>query len=274
MAGYRRAAAAYLCGAMALMVSPALAAQAEINPPPTAKDWADMAKLPDWSGVWNVNETLQNAEITKNPTPWTPKAAAQIKTMLAEEKAGHPRGLYVDCLPEGMPTWMMIYHNAFEFLMTPGRVSILGEADGNGQRRIFTDGRKHPANPEPTFYGHSIGHWEGPNLVVDTVGVMPEVRLSISEAAGVPNNGDMRIVEHMHLVGADEWHDDLEITAPHVLTRPWKTTRISYRQRARKYDIVPGVCLRGSFLQEVDKNGDHVLVPVPAIGADGVVVPQ
>ena len=116
----------------ALGASAAYAASpSDINPPPTAKDWADIAKLPDWSGVWNVNETWQNQEITRNPTPWTPKAAKQIAAMLAEEKAGHPRGLYVDCLPEGMPTWMMIYHNAFEFLFTPGRVTILGETDGD-----------------------------------------------------------------------------------------------------------------------------------------------
>ena len=202
----------------------------------------------------------------------TPKAAKQIAAMLAEEKAGHPRGLYVGCLPEGMPTWMMIYHNAFEFLFTPGRVTILGDTDGNGQRRIFTDGRKHPADPELTFYGHSIGHWEGTTLVVDTTGVMPEVRLSISEAAGVPNNGDMHVVERMHLVNDGEFHDDLEITAPHVLTKTWKTTRIAYRQRARKYDIVPGVCLQGQYTGEIDKNGDHVLVKAKTTD-DGLVLP-
>jgi hypothetical protein len=256
----------------ALGCTSALAAAADINPPPTAKDWADIAKLPDWSGVWNVNETLQNAEITKNPTPWTPVAAKKIAAMLAEEKAGHPEGLYVNCLPEGMPTWMMIYHNAFEFLFTPSRVTILGEADGNGQRRIYTDGRGHPKDPDPTFYGHSIGHWEGGTLVVDTVGVMPEVRLSISEAAGVPNNGDMHIVERMHLAAADEFHDDLLITAPHILTKPWATTRIAYRQRARKYDIVPGVCLQGDYTSVLDKNGDHVLVKAQTSG-DGLVLP-
>ncbi len=250
----------------------AYAAQSDMNPAPTAKDWADIAKLPDWSGVWNVNETLQNTEITKNPTPWNPVAAKKIATMLAEEKAGHPEGLYVNCLPEGMPTWMMIYHNAFEFLFTPGRVTILGEADGNGQRRIYTDGRGHPKDPDANFYGHSIGHWEKDTLVVDTVAIMPEVRLSISEAAGVPSNGDMHVVEHMHLVGADEFHDDLLITAPHVLTKPWATTRISYRQRARKYDIVQGVCLQGDYTGVIDKNGDHVLVKAAATG-DGVVLP-
>src|SRR6266852_5775396 len=47
-----------------------------INPPPTAKDWANLAKLPDWSGVWNPKITDQDAQARTNMPPWTPKAAA------------------------------------------------------------------------------------------------------------------------------------------------------------------------------------------------------
>jgi hypothetical protein len=46
------------------------------------------------------------------------------------------------------------------------------------------------------------------------------------------------------------------------MTRPWKTTRIYFRQRARKYDIVEGVCLEGYFAQRTDKNGFAVYVPI------------
>ena len=114
-------------------------------------------------------------------------------------------------------------------------------------RRIYTDGRPHPDEPDPTFHGHSIGHWEGDTLVVDTVGNLLEVYLAISEAVGVPNNGDMHIVERIHLAASDVLHDDLEITAPKILTAPWKTIRIYFRQRARKYDIVEGVCIQGEY---------------------------
>jgi hypothetical protein len=62
--------------------------------------------------------------------------------------------------------------------------------------------------------------------------------------------------------------DDLEITAPHVLTATWKTSRFYYRQRARKFDIVEGVCLDGSFDEATDKDGNSVLVPArPERGA-------
>src|SRR3984893_297695 len=210
--------------------------QSANRPPPTAQEWADLAKLPDWSGVWNPKITDQGAQVKTNPPPWTPKAAAQIAEMFEEEKAGRPPPIFVDCLPEAMPSWMLVTHNAMEFLFTPGRVTILGESDGNRLRRIYTDGRSHPEDPEPTFHGHSIGHWEGDTLVVDTVAIMPQTYLAVSEAAGVPNNGDMRVIEPITLAAPDILHDDLEIIAPKILTRPWKTTRIYFRQRARKFD--------------------------------------
>ena len=61
---------------------------------------------------------------------------------------------------------------------------MLGESDGNRLRRIYTDGRSHPETPDPSFHGHSIGHWEGDTLVVDTVDILPQAPLAISEAVG------------------------------------------------------------------------------------------
>jgi len=247
-----------------LGTSTAVAAEPDpIDPAPTAKDWEAIAKLPDWSGIWSPDVRDQFAQMKTNPPPWTPEIAKQIDFLAAEEKAGRPKGLFVDCLPEGMPSWMLITHNAFEALYSPGRVTFLGESDGDRLRRIYTDGRPHPDDPDPSFHGHSIGHWEGDTLVVDTVGIFPETYLAIDEAIGVPNNGDMHVVEHIHLVDAGTLHDDLEITAPHILTHPWKTTRTYFRQRARKFDIIEGECLQGSFTEGKDKDGNAVFVPVP-----------
>src|SRR5215831_12475865 len=112
-----------------------------INPAPTAQDWADLARLPDWSGVWNPKITDQDAQIRTNPPPWNAKAKAEIDAMFAEERAGRPKLIFHGCLPHGMPAWMLVTHNAMEILFTPGRVTMLGESDGNRLRRIYTDGR-------------------------------------------------------------------------------------------------------------------------------------
>jgi hypothetical protein len=270
---------------LAALISPAAAGAAEpappakkpptvINPPPTAQDWADLAKLPDWSGVWNPKVTDQDRQAKSNPPPWNEKAAAQAAKMFAEEKAGRPPPIFVNCLPEAMPSWMLVTHNAMEFLFTPGRVTILGESDGNRLRRIYTDGRGHPEDGELTFHGHSTGRWEGDTLVVDTVNVLPQAYLAISEAVGIPNNGDMQITERMHLATPDILHDDLEIVAPKILTAPWKTTRIFFRQRARKFDIVEGVCLQGNYSERMDADGNNIFVEIERHPWGNIVAPK
>jgi hypothetical protein len=193
--------------------------------------------------------------------PWKPEVLAEVKRLTEGRRPSE--GLFANCLPEAMPAWMLVSHNALEILFTPGRVTMLGESDGNRLRRIYTDGRPHPDDPDPSFHGHSIGQWEGETLVVDTVGVLPQTYIAVSEAVGVPNNGGLHVVERIHLAGADVLLDELAITAPNVLTATWKTTRRFTRQKGPHADILEGVCLQGSFAEQTDARGDAVFVPVP-----------
>jgi hypothetical protein len=238
------------------------AAKDPINTPPTLQEWQALAKLPDFGGVWTPLISDQVAQERTNPPPWNAQTAKQIEHMYAEEKAGRPFPVIDHCFPTGMPSYMLITHNAFELLVTPGRVTLLGEGDGNRLRRIYTDGRPHPDDPDPSFHGHSIGHWEGQTLVVDTIAVLPQAYLAVNEAVGVPNNGDMHIVERFHLLNAVTLADDLEITANKLLSKTWKTTRKYVRQRSQKYDIVEGVCEQGSYIEAVDKDGNSVFAPI------------
>jgi len=256
-------AAAGTSGAGAAGAGAADAASVEpIDPPPTLKDYEALARLPDWSGVWTPAVSDQVAQERSNPPPWKPAIALQIKKMYADEEAGHPFPVIDHCFPTGMPSWMLITHNAFEVLFTPGRVTLLGEGDGNRLRRIYTDGRPHPPDPDPSFHGHSIGHWEGDTLVIDTIAVLPQVYLAVNEAVGVPNDGDMHVVERLHLKGPNTLADELEISATRLLTKLWHTTRTYYRQRAQKYEIVEGVCQQGKFVEAKDANGNDIFVPI------------
>jgi hypothetical protein len=258
--------AACLSGLLALAQFSAMPGSAADKGPadaaPTAQDWQALGKLPDWSGTWTPAISDQVAQEKTNRPPWKPQIAAQIDHMYMEEAAGRPFPIIDHCFPTGMPSWMLITHNAFEILFTPGRVTILGEGDGNRMRRIYTDGRPHPADPDPSFHGNSIGHWEGNTLVVDTIALLPQAYLAVNEAVGVPNNGDMHIVERLHLEGPDTLYDELEIHANKVLTKPWSTTRKYYRQRGQKFEIVEGVCTQGTYTDAVDKNGNSIFAPV------------
>ncbi len=238
-----------------------------LNAVPTAADWADLAKLPDLSGVWLPDRNHANYPFGKVSPPWNDKSARYIDAQLSLDKAGRPNNLYINCLPEGMPSFIIMSLNSMEFLLTPGRVTMLSEFDGNRQRRIWTDGRPRPEDPDPTFNGFSRGQWEqtsqGQTLVIETTDILPQTFLPLGQAVGQANNGDLRIVERIRLVGPDRLEDELEIHAPQVLTAPWKITKSFVRSRERRNDIVEGSCLQGKFQPQVDGQGNHVFVPIP-----------
>ncbi len=229
----------------------------------SGKDSVAGAVLPDFSGVWLPDVKDQKQQEKTNMPPWKPEIRPQIDHMIAEEKAGRPFLVLNHCLPHGMPSWMLITHNPFEILLTPGRVTLLGEVDGNRMRRIYTDGRSHPEDPELTLHGHSIGHWDGDALVVDTVAIVPQAYIAISEATGIPNNGDVYVVERLHLAKPNELHDDLEITAPKVLTETWKTTRIYRRYPERHYEILEGECVQEDLIEGKDQYGNAIYIRNP-----------
>jgi hypothetical protein len=241
----------------------------ETKPPaghgPTASEWSALANLPDWTGVWTPDIGDQERQEKENNVPWTAEAAAKIQEQIALENAGKPHGTHNTCLPWGMPGFMMLTHNAIEFLFTPGRITIIGEADGNNLRRIYTDGRPHPAakDADPTFHGHSIGQWEGDTLVVDTDDILPQTEIALSEGVGIPNSGGMHIVERIHKASSNILVDDMEIVAPKILLQPYKTRRVFFRVGwGPEWDIVQGVCLEGNFVDQVDANGYAIFVPI------------
>ena len=89
------------------------------------------AESPDLSGVWIPDVRDQKRQETGNAPPWKKDIVPQIRHMISEEEAGRPFLVLSHCLPHGMPSWMLITHNAFELLTTPGRITMLGEVDGN-----------------------------------------------------------------------------------------------------------------------------------------------
>ncbi len=172
-----------------------------------------------------------------------------------------------------MPSFILMTLNAVEFLVTPGRVTVLGEFDGNRLRRIWTDGRGHPDDPDLTFNGHSVGRWEGDTLVVDTVGFLPQVLIPLGQSVGVPNNGDMHVAERIHLVGPDTLVDDMTVTAPKVLAKPWTYSRTFTRTRDRNLDIVEASCRQGDFTADTDADGFAVFRPLKRVEG-GAPVPS
>ncbi|MET0363601.1 MAG: hypothetical protein ABW169_03010 [Sphingobium sp.] len=265
--------------AVVLAVGPALAqapaggeAPDPINAAPTPRDWAAIGQLPDLSGVWTPGPMDKFLPGTDTAPVWTAEKAAEIAALKQLDKEGRPQNIYTNCLPEGLPSSVTQTLNSLELLVTPGRVTMLGEFDGNRLRRIWTDGRKHPEDPDPTFSGHSIGHWDKNTLVIDTIGFLPQVFIPLSQGVGLPNNGDMHVEERITLVDADTLRWDITVHAPRVLARPWTSTRSFSRHRERSFDPIESSCRQGDFFDEVDARGNAIYTPIPK-DAGGAPVP-
>ncbi len=220
MSNFRRnitAVAMVLAGGASFAAMPLQAAAPAANTGP-GNSWASIAQLPDWQGIWELD--WQHSGALKRPAPpkLTPSAQAKLDTYKKGQESG--RGLQPDqanCLPPGMPQ-IMTQPYPIEFLYRPGMVVIAVEAYTQ-LRHIFTDGRPHPQDPDETFQGHSIGHWEGDTLVVDTVGFAKVTLI----APGVGHSNQMHIVERIRKTGPGNIEIEQTITDPKVLAEPWTT---------------------------------------------------
>jgi len=119
------------------------------------------------------------------------------------------------CLPSGMPGIMGV-PLGFEFIFSPGRVTILTE-EGPMIRRIYTDGRKHGEDPVPTYAGDSVGHWDGPVLVIDTIAITRKAEF----IRRVKTSGQTHVTEHIYLVDHNHLRVDTTIEDPVALNAPW-----------------------------------------------------
>lgn len=219
-----------LLSAVALAV--ALSAQAADST--RTQKFAALGKLPDWSGAWTLdNESFANARAASGSTKpndpnvpqMTPKAAAYRAANGAFNGGQGPEGGVPNnaakCIPDGMPG-IMTAPLSFEFLFTPGRVTII--ASNDEVRRVYTDGRKHPDDPDLHFEGDSIGHWEGKTLVVDTIGILPKSEYFMG-FPGPLNSDKTHVVERIFLKNPKTLEIDTVTTNPDVLAAPYHTVR-------------------------------------------------
>ena len=104
-----------------------------------------------------------------------------------------------------------------KIVQTPNLVVVLYEYQ-TLYRQIFTDGRGLPEDPNPTWMGYSIGHWEGDTLVVNTAGYNDRTTLDLG---GHPHTEALRVTERFHR--RDVGHIDLQVTLddPKAYTRSW-----------------------------------------------------
>jgi len=235
-------------GLIAFAALPCIAADAGKLPGGT---WASIAQLPDLNGVWEMTfggrGGGRGAGDFGPPQPFvlTPAYAAMQKEFMNNPPHDSPMA---NCVPPGMPG-IMSQPYPIEILYTPGMVTVIAEAFMQ-VRHIYTDGRAHPDDPDLTFNGHSIGHWESDTLVVDSVGFTKDTPLGMN--MGVLQCEKMHIVERLHLKDPKTLEITTTIDDPEALAKPWSRT-ITYA-RHRDWTLAEYICQQNNR-NSVDASG-------------------
>jgi hypothetical protein len=182
------------------------------------------------------------ADLKPEEAPIRPEAARIAERHMKNMGTENPT---TQCQPGGVPFGGLLpFPN--KFIQTPGVIVVLQEADG-GVRQIFTDGRKHTPDPQPSWMGYSVGRWEGDSLVVDTVGFNDRGWL---DGSGHPHSEALKVQERYRR--RDFGHMDVQVTLddPKMYTRPFG---IKYT-----LDLVPDSDIGEYVCAENEKDRSHL----------------
>jgi hypothetical protein len=172
----------------------------------------------DLTGVWQVAEQrrVRFAGNIPNPAPLTPWARGIREERLRNQGRDVPTA---KCLPLGIPP-DMVRPFPFKIVQTPAVTVILME-EFNNWRQIFADGRPLPSNPEPAWFGYSIGRWEGDTFVVDSAGFNDKTWL---DGTGTPHSGSLHLTERFRRPDFGHLEIDYTFTDPAAFTKPFFAT--------------------------------------------------
>jgi hypothetical protein len=207
---------------------------------------AQAGRIPDLNGIWVFADSFmdrqdgvflaapgraeaserENKLFSMGSPKFKGEYAKRAAELQAAEKAAEAKGKVLgeaaaDCIPPGMPGfWMGPY--AFEIVQNAKQINFFQES-WEQTRRIYLDGRKHPSldDVDPLYQGHSVGHWEGDTLVVDTVNISSAATL----LGGVPHSDKLSVSERFHLVPPDILDIRVTILDPDALAEPWVIIR-------------------------------------------------
>ena len=220
---------------------------------------------PDLSGVWQAERTLEDFAKVLGPDPtkiqvdlndvtkyaadlfWGSKPEEQplqpgTAAILEQRKGQLPPSN--SCLPAGIPSTLFIF--TFKMIQAPREIVILYE-DGGPARRIHTDGRPLPKDPQPSWMEYSVGKWEGDRLLVETIGFN---EMGWLDQDGHPRSESLRIRETYHR--RDFGHMDLEVTIedPQYYTRPFTVKSV--------LNLIPDTDVLKNVCSENEKDRVHI----------------
>ena len=222
---------------------PVLTDEALINGP--------VPRLPDgkpdltgpWVGGGSNNDIereggLQPGELPL--LPWAQELRAEREKVTYEEP-------YIYCLPMSVPR---VNPYPWKFAMTYTSkgleyIYLLHEAgDAGAHRVVYMDGREHPEDPFPTWWGHSIGWWEGDTLVIDTVGYNDKFWF---DARGTPHTEQLHTIERWTRINYGTLVNEFTMEDPGAFSEPVQL-KFTARLAAPGIDLMEYICTENNQL--------------------------
>jgi hypothetical protein len=246
--------AVLLATCLAIRLTPPLATvhaqaptKAKIAPPAPAGPAPHLASgRIDFSGLWRPGDIFLIEDISLGLKPGDqillkPAAEALMKKHLSRDDPE------ANCLPTGVPRHAPY---PWKIIETPPYIYMLFEGNIHSFRQIFMDGRKHPADVNPTWYGHSTGRWDGDALIVDTVGFN---NLFWFDFVGHPHTEQLHTIERYTRPDLGTLREEVTIDDPGAYVKPF-TINASHR-------LMPNDELMEYICQENQKDTNHLIGP-------------
>ena len=234
--------------------------------PPVGKNQKGPAPAPrhDISGTWDPGNggvqplgagAIPEDGKPEHQLPYTAEGLAKLK--LTKPSNGSRTVLPGDsndpawhCDPQGIPREDLYELRQTQIVQTPEKIVILYEY-GGVWRDIWTDGRDFPKNPEPKWFGYSVGKWvDDYTFVAETIGTNERTWI---DRAGRPHSSDLKVEETFHRADADTLELSVMIEDPKMYTKPWMAlNKLKFYLRPVDFDVREMMC-SPSELEEYDK---------------------
>jgi len=195
------------------------------------------------AGIWwgrMARGTRNSLSATPPPmTPWAQEKHDAAKPGLGPR--GQPLGNdpMMICDPMGFPRILFWNNYPYEILQLPDRVIMFFDWFYT-YRAIWTDGRPLPADPDPRWYGYSVGKWDGDIFVVQSNGFDDRSWL---DADGHPHSDEMRLEERYRRADHNTIELTMTLTDPKAYTKPWVSEKFTLKLADAKTEMREDVCV-------------------------------
>lgn len=264
----RGLAASFLAATLLFAAGGQAIAEAVTTWPPPGVSFNGDPGAPDVSGLWQgsqigvpgvppaPNRGPADGEPQVYWTPWPlpfrPAYQGIVEARAAAVQQGKALGdISARCLPFGLPKMLtsQVYPN--EIVQTPGQVTFY--FFGTFPLTVWTDGRGHPTDLKPSFNGHSIGHWVGDTLFVDTVGING---LTSLDHGLTPHSDKIRMSWTLRRLTPDRLHVIVTVFDEEALKEPITVVNVYRRKTDPNWQVLDDQSCFENNRTNVDEQGN------------------